>query len=122
LSLKFVFGLIAGLLVASFVTLVYIITQSTYKELVITPTPIYTPTFQRGDCFKLSGQEEEVWDTLPDGIVERVGKHNYLILWKNQAEKRGGTKYGSTIEIKVFDELNSKVVCPPAWRNHNRAK
>ena len=80
-------------------------------------TQVYVPTFQRGDCFRLVSQDE-VWNTIPDGIVERVGNRNYLIIWKEQADKRGGSKYGSTIEIKVFDELNTKISCPTSWLKH----
>jgi hypothetical protein len=77
-----------------------------------------TSTFQRGDCFQLIGHDED-WETIPDGIIERVGNKSYLVIWKDQAEKRGGDKYGSTIEIKVFDELNEKVPCPETWVKHS---
>lgn len=82
--------------------------------------PVHVPTFQRGDCFRLTGSEED-WQTLPDGIIERVGKHSYLLLWKEQAEKHG-SKYGATLEIKVFDALNTKVECPEAWITHKHKK
>jgi hypothetical protein len=73
--------------------------------------------FHKGDCFKLAGPVED-WQHTPDGIIERVGKKNYLFLWKDQAEKRGGSKYGATIDIKVFDELHVKVPCPETWVTH----
>jgi len=91
---------------------IYITTKSNKIE-----TQANVPTFQRGDCFRLVSQDE-VWNTIPDGIVERVGKRNYLVLWKEQAEKRGGTKSGATLEIKVFDELNTKIECPKSWIKH----
>jgi len=84
-------------------------------------TPVYVPTFQRGDCFRLFGADE-AWQQEPDGIIERVGKRNYLVIWKAEADKHGGTKLGSTLEIKVFDQLNEKIACPDTWIKHTHGE
>ncbi|MGH9910322.1 MAG: hypothetical protein ACRD32_06740 [Nitrososphaerales archaeon] len=76
------------------------------------------PMFKRGDCFN-GLLEKEIWDaSFPDGIIERVGKNNYLILYKMQANKRGRDKIGLPMSIATFDQYHIRADCPKTWVNH----
>ena len=94
-----------------------------YQPPAIVVTPVHVPTFQRGDCFD-GTWEKEVWESssIPDGIIERVGKNNYLVIFREAAEKRGGDKYASQLPIASFDRNHVKTVCPLTWRNHSHRK
>ena len=87
-----------------------------------TYTPVveaHTPQFKRGDCFETT-MEKESWERLstPDGIIERVGNKNYLVIEREAAEKRGGDKYASSMPIAAFDQLHVKTECPKEWLTH----
>ena len=79
--------------------------------------------FKRGDCFD-GLWDKESWELVdsPDGIIERVGHTHYLILFRDQAEKRGNTKIGLSMSIATFDKHHTKVDCPTSWIMHTYSK
>ena len=77
----------------------------------------HVPTFHRGDCFEVFG-EREIWENSPDGIVERVGKNSYLVLFREAAESRRIDKYASSVPIATFDNSYHKIPCPETWVHH----
>lgn len=82
-------------------------------------TTVSSPAFQRGECFNAT-TDREVWEvyTTPDGIIEKVGKKSYLVLFRAEAERRGRDKIAFTVSIPTFDSTHVKTVCPETWSKH----
>ena len=116
LVLVFIFTVIAGLFALTWLT------KPTPHIPIVEHPIIVQQLFQRGDCFDGLWDKEpkESWELVdsPDGIIERVGHNNYLILFRDQAEKRGGDKIGLSMSIATFDRHHTKVECPTSWRLH----
>ena len=115
------FILLLVLYVAVLGMLVVSIHKHAQPEIPIVENPIIVqPLFQRGDCFN-GTKEKEAWEMVdtPDGIIERVGKQSYLILYRNEAERNiNTTKVGLTMSFATFDQYHVKAVCPETWVKH----
>lgn len=84
------------------------------------PSP---PKFIASQCFNLNGIREPWQDNGPDGIVVLRGYNQYLVMFREEAERTGGgTKKGSGVEIEWFDDNHYEVQCPKSWREHTHAK
>lgn len=81
----------------------------------------HAPAFKKSDCFNRVGIKE-AWEKGPDGIIERVGRESYLVLFRDQADLNGGDKVAFTLTIKLFDESHILVSCPKTWVTHRRTK
>ena len=85
--------------------------------------PVLVPAFSRLDCFHRNGIREPWESPLPDGIIEWVGYHHYLVMFRGEADRRSaGPKEAMPLDIARFDEQHHVIACPPAWLKHGRAK
>jgi len=85
--------------------------------------PSHLPKFKVHDCFHRDGLREPWEGTLPDGIIEMKGYEHYLVMFREEAERRGGQpKWAQTIGIKSFDARHHHIDCPESWRNHGKKK
>lgn len=86
------------------------------------PTPD-APKFHRLDCFHRNGIREPWEGTIPDGIIEQVGYRQYLVMFRDEAERRGGgVKVALPLTIETFDDTHHLIACPPEWHSHNVKK
>lgn len=78
----------------------------------------HIPKFNSGSCFVHNGFLES-WEELPDGIVVLRGTESYLVMFKDQANRKAYSgKLGTTITIETLDSGFHDVLCPLSWRNH----
>jgi hypothetical protein len=78
------------------------------------------PKFQKNECFHRDGIREPWEGDLPDGIIAWRGYAKYLVMFRDEAEKRGGgPKWTQEIEIETFDNRHHPIACPETWRTHN---
>jgi hypothetical protein len=82
---------------------------------------IHEPQFKQGACFERN-EEKEAWEKGPDGIIERVGRGKYLVMYKVEAESLRQDKYALSIGIELFDTTHIKVACPETWIKHTHKK
>lgn len=109
-------NLIITLIWAIILTVVYMFWL--YKPVVPTVAIKHIPKFSTGSCFVHNGIRES-WEELPDGIVTVRGIENYLVMFRDQAERKtAGNKLGTTITIETLDSGFHEVLCPVSWRKH----
>lgn len=88
-----------------------------------TPAPHLTnlPRFQSKTCFNLNGIREPWQSNGPDGIVVMRGYENYLVLYREEADRRyAGPKSGVSVPITEFDVTHYEVECPASWLTKGR--
>ena len=80
-------------------------------------------TFREGECFQHNGIREPWEPHGPDGIIAKRGYEQYLVMFHNEAERRGGgAKFTIPWSIKGFDEAHHPIACPEAWITHNKKR
>ena len=78
------------------------------------------PKFQKHDCFHRDGVREPWESGLPDGIIAWRGYNKYLVILRDETEKRGGgPKWSQELTIAEFDARHHYIACPFEWLNHN---
>lgn len=88
---------------------------------ILKPESSPLPKFKVHDCFHRDGLREPWEGALPDGIIEMKGYEHYLVMFREEAERRGGGgKWTQPIEISAFDERHHHVACPDTWLTHNQ--
>lgn len=93
--------------------------MSVIQEINRKPTPPYQPKFLANTCFNLNGLREPWKHNGPDGIVVMRGYEHYLVMFREEAERRtGGTKNSVEMTFQEFDDNHYEVVCPKSWRSH----
>jgi len=79
------------------------------------------PSLHRHSCFQHTDPQERWGGPLPDGIIQQVGDRQYLVMFRGEAEKRGGgDKVALLLTIESFDRRHIEVECPQSWLNHSR--
>lgn len=96
-------------------------TQTQEQELTLSEEQI-SPKFKKGDCFQHNGMREPWESNRPDGIIAIVGYEKYLVIFRDEAEKRGEDKLAAPISFETMDRDFHKIACPPSWKDHTHEK
>jgi hypothetical protein len=87
------------------------------------PEPSHLPKFKVHDCFHRDGVREPWEGTLPDGIIAMRGYTHYLVMFREEAERRGGQpKWALPLTIELFDSGHHHIACPENWVTHNQRR